>query len=149
MCPIYQWAAVVKQICIYLGKNDKTPVSAVWCQGQIDHITSKMITDALEASIAAVVYDKLRTKKGKPGKYSIRWGMAIAPQRMPSLHYHDNWEIVKWCSLCVTFESKLSSSVTVSPRGCSDTNFIVTSKRESHGSPISIKGRGTTLTMPR
>ncbi len=64
-CPVHQWAGTVKQIQSYSGVNDDTPVLAVWRHGRIDHITSKMMTDALEGGFAAVGYKKLGIKEAR------------------------------------------------------------------------------------
>eukprot|EP00569_Conticribra_weissflogii_P009590 CAMPEP_0171362732 /NCGR_PEP_ID=MMETSP0879-20121228/2861_1 /TAXON_ID=67004 /ORGANISM="Thalassiosira weissflogii, Strain CCMP1336" /LENGTH=129 /DNA_ID=CAMNT_0011869713 /DNA_START=1695 /DNA_END=2084 /DNA_ORIENTATION=- len=78
LCRVRQWAAVIKQIRSYSGTTNKTQVSAVWRHGWIDHITSKMMTNALEAGVAAVGYEKLGIKKGEIGTHSIRSGAAMA-----------------------------------------------------------------------
>ncbi len=78
LCPVRQRAATVKRIWSYPGADEETLVSAVWRHGRIDHITSKMMTDALEARIAAVDHDKLGIKPGKIGTHSIRLGAAMA-----------------------------------------------------------------------
>ena len=41
LCPVRSWAAVVRRIRSYPGANDDTPVSAVWNNDRIKHITSK------------------------------------------------------------------------------------------------------------
>ena len=78
LCPVRQWAAIAKRIRSYTGATNDTPVSAVWKNGRIEHVTSKMMVDALEAGVAAVGYDKLGIRKGEIGTHSIRSGAAMA-----------------------------------------------------------------------
>jgi hypothetical protein len=42
LCPVIQWAVIVKQISIYKGALPTTPVSAVWSNNRISHVTSKI-----------------------------------------------------------------------------------------------------------
>jgi hypothetical protein len=63
LCPKRGWAEIVKRIRKYPGATDDTPVSAVWRNGRIEHITSRAMTVALEAAVEAVGYDRLGIKK--------------------------------------------------------------------------------------
>ncbi len=47
LCPVTQWACLVKRIRTYPGANDVTNVSAIWHHRKINHIMSKEITNAL------------------------------------------------------------------------------------------------------
>jgi hypothetical protein len=76
--PVRSWAAIVKRIRSYPGTDDNTPVSAVWRNNRIEHITSKEIIDAINASAEAIGWDKLGVKKGDFDTHSIRYGGAIA-----------------------------------------------------------------------
>ena len=59
LCPIRQWAAIVKRIRGYPGASDDTPVSAVWRHDRIKHFTSKDIVSALRAAVVSIVEDIL------------------------------------------------------------------------------------------
>jgi hypothetical protein len=76
--PVRSWAAVVKRIRSYPGTDENTPVSAVWRNNRIEHITSKEIIDAINVSAEAIGWDKLGVKKGEFGTHSIRSGGAMA-----------------------------------------------------------------------
>ena len=78
MNPVRSWAVVVKRIRSYPGTDDNTPVSAVWRNNRIKHITSKEIIDAINTSAEAIGWDKLGVKKGDFGTHSIRSGGAMA-----------------------------------------------------------------------
>ncbi len=77
LCPVTQWACLVKRIRTYPGANDDTNVSAVWHHGKIHHMTSKEITDALRDGLS-VFGEKLRIKPHEIGTHSIRSGAAMA-----------------------------------------------------------------------
>ena len=76
--PVRLWASVVKRIMSYPGTDENTKVSAVWRNNRIEHITSKEIIDAINASAEAIGWDKLGVKKGDFGTHSIRSGGAMA-----------------------------------------------------------------------
>ena len=78
MCPVRAWAAVVKRIRGYPGANSDTPVSAVWRNGRIQHITSQDIIDGINRGAEAVGWDLLGLNKGDFGTHSIRSGGAMA-----------------------------------------------------------------------
>ena len=78
LCPVRQWAAIVKRIWGYPGANDDTPVSAVWRYGRIEHISSKEMVAALQAAVVAVGEDVLGIKKEEVGTHSLRSGAAMA-----------------------------------------------------------------------
>ncbi len=77
LCP-RQWATLVSRIRSYPGATDDTPVSAVWRNGRIEHITSKEFVEALRAAVVAIGEDKLGFKKEDIGCHSIRSGGAMA-----------------------------------------------------------------------
>lgn len=78
LCPVRQWAAIVRRILKYPGANEDTPVSAVWRNDRIEHITSKEMINALQAAVVSVGEDKLGFKKTDIGTHSIRSGAAMA-----------------------------------------------------------------------
>jgi hypothetical protein len=78
LCPVRAWAALVKRIRGYPGSNDNTPVSTVLNNGRLEHITSKMMVNALEAAVEAVGRDVVNIQAGEIGTHSIRSGAAMA-----------------------------------------------------------------------
>jgi hypothetical protein len=78
LCPVRAWAAIVKRIRGYPGSSDDTPVSAVWSNGRLEHITSKMLVNALEAAVEAVGRDVINIQAGEIGTHSIRSGAVMA-----------------------------------------------------------------------
>jgi hypothetical protein len=76
-CPVRAWAAIAHRIWGYKGASEDTPVSAVWRNGRIEHITSYSFV-ALDAAVGAVGYEKLGIKKGEIGTHSLRSGAAMA-----------------------------------------------------------------------
>jgi hypothetical protein len=78
MCPVRAWAALIRRIMTYHGNDDNTPVSAVWKNNRIEHITSKQIIDAINMAAEAIGWESLGIKKGDFGTHSIRSGGAMA-----------------------------------------------------------------------
>ena len=78
LCPVRSWAAIVKRIRRYPGSDDGTPVSSVWSNGKLEHITSRMLVNALEAAVEAVGNDVINIQKGEIGTHSIRSGAAMS-----------------------------------------------------------------------
>ncbi len=78
MCPVRAWAAIVKRIRSYPGADDDTPVSAVWKNNRIEHITSKNIISAIDNAAESIGYANLGVEKGDFGTHSIRSGGAMA-----------------------------------------------------------------------
>ena len=76
--PVRQWAALVKRISRYPGATRDTPVSAVWRNGRIEHITSKEMILALRAAVSSIGEDILGIKIEDIGTHSIRSGAAMA-----------------------------------------------------------------------
>ena len=78
LCPVRQWAAVVRRIWGYPGATREIKVSAVWKNYQIEHITSKEINKVLEEGVASIGYEVLGIRQGELGSYSVRLGVAMA-----------------------------------------------------------------------
>ena len=78
MNPVRQWAAIVKRIRSYPGADDNTPVSAVWRNNRIEHITSQDIIGAIDIAAESIGYENLGVQKGDFGTHSIRSGGAMA-----------------------------------------------------------------------
>ena len=78
LCGVRQWAAVVKRIRSYPGATEDTPVSAVWRNGKMEHITSKEMTLALRAAVLSIGEDILGIKAEEVGTHSIRSGAAMS-----------------------------------------------------------------------
>ena len=77
LCPVKQWAAVVNRIWSYPGATIDTPVSAVWRYDRIEHLTSKILIDALRDAVVAVGEDSLGFKASEVGTHSIHSGAAM------------------------------------------------------------------------
>ena len=78
LCPVRAWAAVVKRIRSYPGATDETKVSAYWKDSQINHLTSKNMSDALRDAVSAIGEESLGFKASQVGCHSIRSGAAMA-----------------------------------------------------------------------
>lgn len=78
LSPPRLWTTIVKQIRSYPGSNDDTPVSAVWRNNRIEHISSKEMVKALQAAVESIGEDTLGIKKEDIGTHSIQSGAAIA-----------------------------------------------------------------------
>jgi hypothetical protein len=78
VCPVIQWAAIVKWISRYKGALPTTPVSAIWLNNQISHVTSKIIEHALQDAVVAMGETKLCIKKHEIGSHSIQLGAVMA-----------------------------------------------------------------------
>ena len=76
--PTRLWAAITKRIRSYPGANDDTPVSAVWRNNRIEHITADDIINAIDAAADSIGYERLGLQKGDLGTHSIRSGAAMA-----------------------------------------------------------------------
>jgi len=77
-CPVRIWAAIIKRIRSYPGADDDTPVSAVWRNNRIEHITSQNIINAIDNAAESIGYASLGDEKGDFGTHSIRSGGAMA-----------------------------------------------------------------------
>ena len=78
LCPVLQWAAIVHRISNYRGAGPDTPVSAVWHNGKIEHVTGKIVETALGDGVVALGEVKLRIRRHEVGTHSIRSGAAMA-----------------------------------------------------------------------
>lgn len=78
LSPPKLWATIVRRIRSYHGSNDDTPVSAVWRNNRIEHISSKEMIQALQAAVDSIGEDNLGIKKEDIGTHSIRSGAAMA-----------------------------------------------------------------------
>ena len=78
LCPCRQFAALVKRIRSYPGATDDTPISAVWRNERIEHVTSVEMVAALRDAVVAIGEDVLGFKKEQVGTHSIRSGAAMA-----------------------------------------------------------------------
>ena len=78
MCPVRTWAAIVQRIRSDPDADDNTPVSAVWRNDRIEHITSRNIIDAIDNAAESIGYANLGLEKGDFGTHSIRAGGAMA-----------------------------------------------------------------------
>ena len=76
--PVRIYAALVKRIWKYPGANQDTPISAVWRNNRIEHITSKEMVNALQDAVVAIGEDTLGIKREEIGTHSIRSGAAMA-----------------------------------------------------------------------
>ena len=59
LSPPKQWALIVHRIRSYPGATNDTPVSAVWRNSRIEHISSKEMVQALQAAVESVGEDKV------------------------------------------------------------------------------------------
>ena len=59
LSPVKVWHAIVKRTRGYPGSNDDTPVSAVWRNKRIQHITSEEMTASLRAAVEAIGEEKM------------------------------------------------------------------------------------------
>lgn len=84
---VRSWAAIVRRIWNYPGANRDTPVSAVWKNGKLEHVTSKEVVTALRMAVVAVGEEKLGFKAHEISTHSIR--------SMPSLCYYDDRSLVE------------------------------------------------------
>ena len=78
LCPVRQWAAIVRRIWGYAGASAETPVSAIWRHDRIEHITSAEMTNALRAAVISIGEEVLGFKAEEVGTHSIRSGAAMA-----------------------------------------------------------------------
>ena len=78
LCPVRQWAAIVRRIWDYAGATTETPVSAVWRHDRIEHLTSAEMSDALRSAVVSIGEEILGIKRHEVGTHSIRSGAAMA-----------------------------------------------------------------------
>ena len=78
LCPVLQWAAIVHRISNYTGTTPDTPVSAVWTNSRLEHVTGNIVETALGDGVVALGEDKLCIRRHEVGTHSIRSGTAMA-----------------------------------------------------------------------
>lgn len=78
LCPVRQWASLVRRIRGYPGATADTSVSAVWRNDRIEYVASKELVNALRAAAVAVGEEKLGFAKEDIGTHSIRSGAAMS-----------------------------------------------------------------------
>jgi hypothetical protein len=78
LCPVRLDAALVRRIRSYPGTSDDTPMSAVWRNDRIEHITSSEMVEALRAAVGALGEEKLGILMREVGTHSVRSGAAMA-----------------------------------------------------------------------
>ena len=78
LCPVRQWAAIVRRILGYPGAALETPVSAIWRHDRIEHITSAEMTQALRSAVISIGEEVLGINASDVGTHSIRSGAAMA-----------------------------------------------------------------------
>ena len=54
ICPVRQWAALVKRIRKYPRSTSDTPVSEVWKNHKIEHVASAKMVAALSNAVCAI-----------------------------------------------------------------------------------------------
>ena len=95
--PVRQWSALVKRIRKYPGSTGDTPVSAVWKNHKIEHVTSAEMVAALRDAVRAIEEDKLGFKAEKVGTHSqsLRSGNGDVSRGVFSIHNNDDWVMVQ------------------------------------------------------
>ena len=78
LSPVTIWHAIVKRIRSYPGFNNDTPVSAVWRNKRIQHITLEEMIASLRDAVKAIGEEKFGFKSSEVGTHSIRSGAAMA-----------------------------------------------------------------------
>jgi hypothetical protein len=71
LCPIIQWAALVKQILSYPGSTKNTKVSMVMIGTRILNITSKIVETVLRGGVKIYSKAKLQIYTHEVGTHSI------------------------------------------------------------------------------
>jgi len=78
ICPVQLDAALVKRIRSYPGTSDETPISAVWRNDRVEHVTSEQMIEALRAAVVAIGEELLGIESEEVGTHSIRSGSVMA-----------------------------------------------------------------------
>ncbi|KAL7470542.1 hypothetical protein ACHAXS_012730 [Conticribra weissflogii] len=78
ICPVRQWAALVKRIRSYPGVLDDTTVDTVMMFGRFRRISSKEMVNALRDAASAVGEERLGFDKEEIGTHSLRSGAAMS-----------------------------------------------------------------------
>ena len=99
LCPVRAWAAIVKRLRGYRGTSNDTPVSAMWENGCVEHITSKMLVNALEATVergGSGTRCNQYTSWGTRNSLDLVWSSDGDVFRQPvGVHYHDVGKVVQ------------------------------------------------------
>ena len=77
LCLVREWATLVKRIRKYPESTGGTPVSAVWENNKIEHVTSSEIVSDLRDAVPAIVEYKLGFKAEQVGTHSQISGAAM------------------------------------------------------------------------
>ena len=77
LCPVCLDAALLQRIRGNPQAIDDTPISAVWRNDRIKHVTSGEMIEALRAAVIAIGKDSLGIKAGEVETHSIRSGAAM------------------------------------------------------------------------
>ena len=78
LCPVRLDAVLVRRMRGYPGSSDNTPMSVVWRNDRIEHITSNEMVEALRAAVGALGEEKLGILMKEVGTHSIWLGAAMA-----------------------------------------------------------------------
>ena len=90
--PVRQWAALVKRIRKYPGSTSDTPVSSVWKNHKIKHVTSAKMVASLRDAVHAIGEDKLGFKAEQVGThYQISQKVITGPS--PNHHDCVDWTL--------------------------------------------------------
>ena len=116
LSPVKIWHAIVKRIRSYPGSNDDTPVSAVWRNKRIQHITSEEMIASLRAAVEAIGEKIFCFKSSEIRTHSIRSGAAMV-MFLDEIPVYVITMIGRWSSnpFLNTSENKLSNSATTWP----------------------------------
>ncbi len=77
LCPVVQWAHLVNRIWAYPCTTVDTPVCTIWCNGQLEQISSQHTMAVLRAACASVGSAKLGFEPSEVGTHSLRSGAAM------------------------------------------------------------------------
>ncbi len=78
LCPVCSAAAIVRRIRGYPGTTSDTPISTIMINGQMTHVTSQNVIDALQDSVVAIGEHQLGINRDEIGMHLIRSGAAMA-----------------------------------------------------------------------
>eukprot|EP00957_Ditylum_brightwellii_P038365 2900436-Ditylum_brightwellii.AAC.1 len=78
LCPVRQWAKVVRRIWGYNGAAELATVPAICRSDTMEHISSKEMVNMLRAAVFAFGKDKLGIKMEDIGTHSIQSGAAMS-----------------------------------------------------------------------
>ena len=78
LCPVRLDPDLVRRIRKYPGSSDDTPMSAVWRNDRIEHVTLSEMAEALRAAVGAIGEELLGILMEEVGTHSVRSGAAMA-----------------------------------------------------------------------